>query len=480
MTETDIRVGSSTDGLTPLSVAERSLAAGAWQWAGLGVVAIAAIVADQVTKHIVTATLGLDDSVHVVGPLSIHHVQNSGIAFGLFASATVVVTVVTAGAVVWMLVFFARSGARHPVLPAALGLLIGGSVSNLVDRIRLHHVTDFIDFKWWPAFNLADSFIVVGVAILLGALVAADRAPTPATTHARRRGAVTTIVAPAEAAGERLDRFLATRLGSRSAAERAVSAGALVDGVARAKSHRLEGGEQIVLAEIDDRVTPIDVAPPRIVVEDEHLLVVDKPAGLVVHPGAGHASGTLVDALAGQIAGGDPERPGIVHRLDRDTSGLTGRGPLGGRPRAPAAARPRPSDRADLPRPRAGKPALTHRHRSRRRSAATAATRRESRSRRTRPKDAVTHFEVLERFPEHALLRVRLETGRMHQIRVHLAAIELPVVGDRTYGVAEPMLGRQFLHASELAFPHPFTDVRVEARSELPVELERYLATMGS
>ena len=163
----------------PISVAERSLAAGARQWAGLCAVAIAAVVADQVTKHVVTSTLQLDEAVHVVGPLSIHHVQNSGIAFGLFSSATAVVTVVTSAAVLWMIVYFARSGSRHPVLPAALGLLIGGSLSNLVDRIRLHHVTDFIDLKWWPAFNLADSFIVVGVAILLGALVAADRAPRP-------------------------------------------------------------------------------------------------------------------------------------------------------------------------------------------------------------------------------------------------------------------------------------------------------------
>jgi signal peptidase II len=175
----EVRVGSSTNGLEPVSVAERSLAAGAWQWAGLATVALAAVLADQLTKHIVVSTLSLDESEHVIGPLSIHHVQNSGIAFGFFASATVVVTVVTTGAVIWMLAFFARSGARHPVLPAALGLLIGGSVSNLVDRIRLHHVTDFIDLKWWPAFNLADSFIVVGVAILLGALVAADRPPKP-------------------------------------------------------------------------------------------------------------------------------------------------------------------------------------------------------------------------------------------------------------------------------------------------------------
>ena len=175
----DVRVGSATDGLAPISVAERSLAAGPWQWAGLAAVAAAAIIADQVTKHVVTSTLSIDESVHVIGPLSIHHVQNTGIAFGFFAGATSIVTIVTAIAVVWMLMFFARSGSRHPVLPAALGLLAGGSISNLADRVRLGHVTDFIDFSWWPAFNLADSFIVVGVAILLAALVSADRSSQP-------------------------------------------------------------------------------------------------------------------------------------------------------------------------------------------------------------------------------------------------------------------------------------------------------------
>ena len=175
----DVRVGSSTNGLAPISVAARSLAAGPMQWVGLGAVAIAAIVADQLTKHVVARELALDEGVHVVGPLSIRHVQNSGIAFGLFSSATVVVTFLTAIAVGWMLVFFARSGSRHPILPAALGLLIGGSVSNLVDRVRLGHVTDFLDLDRWPAFNLADTFIVVGVAILLLALVASDRPPKP-------------------------------------------------------------------------------------------------------------------------------------------------------------------------------------------------------------------------------------------------------------------------------------------------------------
>jgi signal peptidase II len=173
----DVRVGSSTDALTPVSVAERSLAARTLQWAGLAAVVGAAILADQLTKWIVSSQLAFDDSLHVLGPFSIHHVQNSGIAFGLFASATVAVTALTAIAVAWMLVYFARSGARHPVLPVALGLLIGGSTSNLVDRIRLGHVTDFLDFRYWPAFNLADSFIVIGVAILFLALMIGETRP---------------------------------------------------------------------------------------------------------------------------------------------------------------------------------------------------------------------------------------------------------------------------------------------------------------
>jgi signal peptidase II len=167
--------GATSDALTPFSVAERSLAAGPTQWLYLVTVVLAAALADQLTKQIVSSRLALDEAVHVLGPLSIHHVQNSGIAFGLFARSTSVVIVLTAAAVVWMLWFFARSGRRHPVLPVALGLVTGGSVSNLIDRVRLGHVTDFLDLRFWPAFNLADTFICVGVAILLLTLVAADR-----------------------------------------------------------------------------------------------------------------------------------------------------------------------------------------------------------------------------------------------------------------------------------------------------------------
>jgi signal peptidase II len=173
----EFRPGSRTDGLAPISIAARSLAAQPAHWLGLAAVALAALFADQLTKHVVASQLPLDDEVQVLGPFSIHHVQNSGIAFGLFASATAAVIVLTAIAVTWMVAYFARSGARHPLLPVAVGLLIGGSVSNLADRVRLGHVTDFLDFRYWPAFNLADSFIVIGVAVLLGVLAAADRAP---------------------------------------------------------------------------------------------------------------------------------------------------------------------------------------------------------------------------------------------------------------------------------------------------------------
>jgi signal peptidase II len=172
------------NGLGPVSVAERSLGAGAMQWVSLAAIVLAAVAADQLTKAVVTSHLMLNEGDHIVGIFWIHHVQNSGIAFGLFSSATAAVIALTTIAVGWMLFFFARSGARHPVLPVALGLVIGGSLSNLLDRVRLGYVTDFLDLRYWPSFNLADSFIVIGVGILLTALLSSEREPRR-SRHAR-------------------------------------------------------------------------------------------------------------------------------------------------------------------------------------------------------------------------------------------------------------------------------------------------------
>jgi signal peptidase II len=154
------------------------------QWAGLVAVAIAAIVADQVTKRAIEHRLALEESHRVLPFLSITHVRNNGIAFGIFPGKLAVVSVLTAAAVVWMLVHFARSGSRHVLFPVALGLLVGGSISNLADRIRDGHVTDFIHISHWPTFNLADSFIVIGVVLLALGLIRVEHQAGPAPTDA--------------------------------------------------------------------------------------------------------------------------------------------------------------------------------------------------------------------------------------------------------------------------------------------------------
>ena len=173
----DGRVGSTSHGLAPVSTVERPLGATRMKWLALAAIAGAAFAADQVTKRIVTSEMELGREIDIVGPFTLHHVRNSGIAFGLFSDATPIVIVLTAAAVAWMLWYFWRSGSRHPILPVSLGFVIGGSLANLFDRVRLGYVTDFLDLAYWPAFNLADTFIVVGVAILFIALLLADRPP---------------------------------------------------------------------------------------------------------------------------------------------------------------------------------------------------------------------------------------------------------------------------------------------------------------
>ena len=298
---------------------------------------------------------------------------------------------------------------------------------------------------------------------------------------------MTRLRVPESAAGERLDRFLAAlpEIGSRAVAERLVrDGGVLVDGSARPKSTKLAGGEELEF-EAPVPVTT-DLVPEQMELtvpyEDEHLLIVDKPAGLVVHPAPGHSQGTLVHGLlAYDVEGGDePERPGIVHRLDRDTSGLmvVARSPEAHR-RLQELVQQRKLTReylalvAGRPRSRRGTidaPIGRDRNDPLRHSLDT-----------DTPREAVTHFELQELLPRHALLRVRLETGRTHQIRVHLAAVDLPVAGDPLYGRAGDLgLERQFLHAARLAFPHPFLDAEVDVSSELPADLETALLAARS
>ncbi len=278
-----------------------------------------------------------------------------------------------------------------------------------------------------------------------------------------------------EDAGRRLDAFVAAlpEVGTRALAERLVRAGAVrVDGERRPKSHRLGGGEELEV-DLPEKAAPAGPVPQLVVVyEDEHVLVVDKPAGLVVHPAAGHEEPTMVDALAELGAsGGDPERRGIVHRLDRDTSGLV----VVARSEPAFAAlseaiRERRIERRYLalvrgvPRSRTGKidAPLGRDRRDRTRRSIDTET----------PREAITWFEVREPLGERTLLEVRLDTGRTHQIRVHLGAIGLPVCGDPVYGVPGDLgLERQFLHAERLRFAHPVTGEEIDVTSPLPSDL---------
>ncbi len=292
-----------------------------------------------------------------------------------------------------------------------------------------------------------------------------------------------------DAAGARLDAYLARRLPqySRSRLQEWIRAGRVhVDGTVERSNHRLSGGETLEVrpaAPQPATLEPADI-PLDILHRDDDLLVLNKAAGMVVHPGSGTRATTLVHALLGlgeTLSGvGGPERPGIVHRLDKGTSGLlvAAKTDLAHRGLA-EQFRAHSVDREYLalvrgsPRASGGSiDSAIGRHPTDRKRFSTRV-----RSGRA----AVTHWQVERRLSGFALLRVRLETGRTHQIRVHLASAGLPVVGDPVYGggraVARELgLGRQALHAALLGFEHPVSGERLRFRSPLPADLGGVLA----
>jgi 23S rRNA pseudouridine1911/1915/1917 synthase len=296
------------------------------------------------------------------------------------------------------------------------------------------------------------------------------------------------LAVPAALAGERLDRGLATLTGwSRAEVARLIDDGdVLVGGRAVAKSHRLEAGEVIELLSEPAPAQPPGPEPIPVDVRfaDDDVIAVSKPSGLVVHPGAGHAGGTLVNGLLHQfpdIAGvGDPARPGIVHRLDRDTSGLmiVARSPRAYDALVAALARHEIERRylalvwGHLDAPRGVVDAPIGRSPMRR---TRMAVRDEGRA-------ARTAYQVQREYeePRVSLLECRLETGRTHQVRVHLSAIDHPVVGDAAYRGARSSLSlaRPFLHAHRLELDHPATGKRLAFEDPLPSELESVLASL--
>jgi 23S rRNA pseudouridine1911/1915/1917 synthase len=325
--------------------------------------------------------------------------------------------------------------------------------------------------------------------------------------------------APSGAAGQRLDQFLATQLDgvSRSRVQLLVEQGAVtVDGRREKASWKLRGGERITVIG-DPHPAPLKAVPEAIpldvVYEDADIAVINKPAGMMVHAGSGasedaRSRGTLVNALLHRFnmlsTTGGELRPGIVHRLDKDTSGLI---VVAKNDRAHAALGAMFASR----RVKKTYIALVHGTLERDRGTVTAGISRDP-VRRTRmtvrptenARSAVSHFEVMKRvvsrFGRFTLVRVRIETGRTHQIRVHMASIGHPVVGDTLYGGAGQLtdqkaaqaagsrkreaekikLGRNFLHATRLEFVHPVSGKPLELEAPLPEELERFLHQLES
>jgi 23S rRNA pseudouridine1911/1915/1917 synthase len=289
------------------------------------------------------------------------------------------------------------------------------------------------------------------------------------------------LVVGEEDTGTRLDVFLGKlpEVGSRSQAAVLIASGAVeVGGGPAAKSRLLGAGEAVtVVLPGESRLPDIgDRAAVPVVFEDEWLLVVNKPAGMAVHPSRGHASGTLVQALSSHgLAGGEDFRPGVVHRLDKDTSGLlvVAKSTEAHR-RLVAMMRRRAIDRRYL--------ALVQGRFTADSGTIEAPVGRDP-VRRTSmtvgglaARDATTHFAVLERLGELTLVEARLETGRTHQIRVHFSAIGHPVAGDPLYARRNPLgLDRQFLHSHRLAFLHPFSGEELQLDASLPDDLEEVL-----
>ena len=287
-------------------------------------------------------------------------------------------------------------------------------------------------------------------------------------------------------AGRRLDVVLGAHpeVESRAEAQRLIAAGLVRIGeVPVTKRQKIAEGDLITFQPLDRPQSGLVAEDVALTIryEDEHLFVVDKPAGVVTHPGRGHASGTLVHGLLGRGAGGgeQPDRPGIVHRLDRDTSGLlvVSRDDRTHR-RLQAALKERAIDRRYLVLVHgAFPPALT-------------VDRPIGRDRRNRtkmslntdtPREARTNFRRLADHGDLSLLEARLDTGRTHQIRVHLESVNFPVVGDPLYSRRPNPFGlsRQFLHAYRIAFTHPITDEEITVESPLPPDLQAVLDALG-
>lgn len=444
----------------------------------VAIFSIILIIIDQFTKFLAATYLANEDSVVLIDNfLRLYYIENRGAAFGILQGFRSLFAVITVAVLIILIVFLFKNYNKVPfIYLLSFSLLIGGTIGNFIDRIRLHYVIDFISMRFFgydfAIFNFADVFIVVGtILISIGILL-----------HDNKRWFMyqNTFNVDKESVGLRLDKFLEENLEiNRSQIKKNI-----VDGNILLNKNKVKAGYSLKL---NDEITveyedDFSLSPEKIdfdvLYEDDYLAVISKPQDLVVHPGAGNKSGTLVNGLLykfKEISNPiDNDRPGIVHRLDKDTSGLM---LIAKKDEAyyklVEMFKNRQIDKHYL--------AICHGNIYEDFDVKAPIGRDPNNRIKMKvidenSKEAYTSFKVLENFNKYTLLDVHLHTGRTHQIRVHLAYVNHPVVGDEVYGIKNKFkINKQLLHAYILKFNHPISGEELEIRDNFPKRFEDFI-----
>lgn len=444
----------------------------------VAIFSIILIIIDQFTKFLAASNLANKDSVVLIDNfLRLYYIENRGAAFGILQGFRYLFAVITLAVLIILIVFLIKNYNKIPfIYLLSFSLLIGGTIGNFIDRIRLHYVIDFISMKFFgydfAIFNFADVFIVVGtILISIGILL-----------HDNKRWFMykNTFNVDKESVGLRLDKFLEKNLGiNRSQIKKNIVEGNIfVNNKKEKAGYSLKLYDEISVEYEDDFSLSPEKIDFDVLYEDDYLAVISKPQGLIVHPGAGNKNGTLVNGLLYKFKELsnpiDSDRPGIVHRLDKDTSGLM------------LVAK---KDEAyyklvDMFKNRQiEKHYLAICHGNIYEDFELNAPIGRDPNNRTKmkvidenSKEAFTSFKVLKNFDKFTLLDVHLHTGRTHQIRVHLAYVNHPVVGDEIYGIKNKFkINKQLLHAYKLKFSHPISGEKLEIIDKFPVRFEDFI-----
>lgn len=445
----------------------------------VAIFSIILIIIDQFTKYLVVTNIANENPIVLIDDfLRLYYIENRGAAFGILQGFRFLFAIITIVVLLVLIIFLVKNYNKVPfIYLLSFSLLIGGTIGNFIDRIRLHYVVDFISMKFFghdfAIFNFADMFIVIGTILISIGIV----------LHDNKRWCMykNTFVINSEAVDTRLDKFLDKKLEiNRSQIKKYIKLGNIIlNGKIVKAGYSLKKGDIVTVSYENEKQLLPEKIDFKVLYEDDYLAVISKPQDLVVHPGAGNISGTLVNGLLYRFKDLsnpiDEERPGIVHRLDKDTSGLM------------IIAK---KDEAYYKLIEMFKSHKIEKHYLAivhgildEDFKVDAPIGRDPNNRikmkviEENSKPSSTSFHVLKNFDKFTLLDVLLHTGRTHQIRVHLSYVNHPVVGDETYGIKNKYkVNRQLLHAYKLKFIHPITGEVIEIIDEFPKRFNDFMS----